>query len=754
MRSKLTVAGIVQGVGFRPFVYRIAVRNHLNGYITNMGDGTVEIEVEGRRQDIDRFVNELYSEKPPFARIEKFSRRDFDRELGYSKFLVLKSEHREKESASLIPPDLGICSDCVTELFDPKNRRFGYHFITCTNCGPRFTIIERFPYDRSNTTMKDFPLCRSCEVEYDDPLDRRFHAETIACGICGPTLQLFSNKGSLIGGDPIVNAASYIDQGKVLAVKGVGGFHITLSAYDSEAISRLRRWKHREQKPFAVMAKDLETVRQFAYVDAEEEEMLCSPSKPIVLLRLKEEAALSRLVSPGLHNIGVMLPYTGLHLLLFSKAKADVFVMTSGNLPSEPIVSDDKEAFRKFSDIVDYFLLHNRRILHKCDDSVIRKVDGAPYFLRKSRGYTPQPLDVPDAKDVIGLGAEQNVSGCVIASERAFLTQYIGDVENLETQEHLKSALRRMMTLTSAKPEAVAHDLHPSFNTTIFAEELSRELKIPAYPIQHHHAHIASVMAEEHLEQSVGIAIDGFGYGLDRNAWGGEVILCDGGHMKRIGHLEEQPYLGGDLAAKYPARIVLAVLSKKGLGFRWALENLTKFPYGGEEVKVLIRKLKLRDYIFTTSFGRILDALSTLLDICHTRTYEGEPAMKLESFAAKAHGDFKIDPIIKGDVLMTTPLLEKIYLNVGKVPNVELAYAGEEYLARGIAELAIEKANESGLKDISISGGVSYNEHISKTIRCMIEKEGLRLHRKRYAPPGDGCISLGQAYIVGKWVIR
>ncbi len=754
MRSRITVAGIVQGVGFRPFVFRTAVRNHLGGYVKNMGDGTVEIEVEGRRQDIDRFVEELYLRKPPFARIEKFNRKDLDGEHGYSKFVVLRSERREKESASLIPPDLGICDECARELFDPKNRRFGYHFITCTDCGPRFTIIERFPYDKKNTAMKDFPLCRRCKVEYEDPLDRRFHAETIACGDCGPALQLLSSRGSPIDGDPIANAAKCIDGGGILAVKGVGGFHIALSAYDDRAISRLREWKHREEKPFAVMAKDMSTVKRFSYVDGDEEEMLCSPSKPIVLVRLKEDAALSKLVSPGLHNIGVMLPYTGLHLLLFDKAKTDVFIMTSGNLPSEPIVSEEKEAFRKFSGVVDYFLVHNRRILHRCDDSVIRKVDGVSYFLRRSRGYVPQPLEVPGTRDVIGLGAEQNVSGCVVASDKAYLTQYVGDVENLETLEHLRSALKRMVALTSAKPEAVAHDLHPSFNTTVFAQELSNELKIPSYSIQHHHAHIASVMAEGCLEQCVGIAIDGFGYGLDGNAWGGEVLLCDGAKMERIGHLEEQPYLGGDLAARYPARMVFAILSKKGLGVRWVSANLTKFPYGNEEVKVLARKLKLKDYILTTSFGRMLDAISTLLDVCNTRTYEGEPAMKLESYASNARGEFRIDPIIRGDVLMTTPLLEKIYLNIGKVSGVELAYAGEEYLARGIAELAVGKAYKHGIRDISISGGVAYNEHISRTIRTTVQASGLRLHKKKYAPPGDGCISLGQAYIVGRWLLR
>ena len=754
MRSKISVAGTVQGVGFRPFVYRTAVKNHLNGNIKNMGDGTVEIEVEGKKDCIEKFIKELYSEKPPFSKIERFQKQDFEEELGYTKFVVLRSEQKEKESASLIPPDLGICDDCTMELFDPKSRRYGYYFITCTNCGPRFTIIEKHPYDKKNTSMKDFPLCRLCNREYEDPFDRRFHAETIACKICGPPLLLYDKSSFLVSGDPIVNTANVIDNGKIVAIKGIGGFHIALSAYDDNAISRLRQWKHREQKPFAIMVKDIDTVKKLAYVDKNEEQQLCSTSKPIVLLKLKEKNSLSKLINPGLHNIGVMLPYTGLHLLLFDKSKTDVYIMTSGNLPSEPLVSEEKEAVKEFSQIVDYFLIHNRRILYRCDDSVVRKVDGNLYFLRRSRGYTPQPLDLKGTKDVIGFGAEENNTGCVVSSNRAFLTQYIGDVENLETLEYFKSTLNRMIKLTSCKPKAIAHDLHPTFNTTIFAEEFSKELNIPAYPIQHHHAHIGSVMAENNLEQTIGIALDGYGYGLDKNAWGGEILFCDREKMERTGHLEEQPYLGGDLAAKYPARMVLAILSKEGYGSKWASSNLTKFPYAGEEVKILTKKLKLKDYILTSSFGRILDAISTLLDTCNIRTYEGEPAMKLESLAIEARGDFKLDPIIKGDLLLTTPLLEKILLNIKKVPNSELAYATEEYLAKGVSELAIRKAKEYSVNDISISGGVAYNEHISRTIRKCLEANRLRLHTNKYAPPGDGGVSLGQGYIVGKWIIK
>jgi len=754
MRSRFTVTGVVQGVGFRPFVYRIALENNLKGYVKNMGDGTVEIEVEGSEKDIEKFVSQLISRKPPLAKIDGIKRVDFDDELYYESFSVLKSELIERESASLIPPDIGICDDCARELFDPDNRRYRYHFITCTNCGPRFTIIERYPYDRGNTSMADFPMCRMCESEYYNPSDRRFHAETIACPHCGPRLMLFDRNGLKVEGDPIKLAAKFLDEGRILAIKGVGGFHISLSAYDDDAILRLRRWKGREQKPFAVMAKDVETVKSFAYLDDVEERLLTSPFKPIVLLNLKEDSTISRHVSPGLHNVGVMLPYTGLHLLVFSESETDVLIMTSGNLPSEPIVFDEKEAIERFSQIVDYYLVHDRRILHRCDDSVVRNVDGSPCFLRRSRGFVPEPLYVKDVVDVLGLGAEENVAGCVVSSGKMYLTQYIGDVENLETLEYLKSALKRMVSLTACRPKAVAHDLHPTFNTTLYAKEISSQMDVPSFPIQHHHAHIASVMAEHGLESTIGIAVDGFGYGLDGNAWGGEILFCEKGVFERVGHLEEQPLLGGDMAAKYPARIVLSILNKAGLMDRWLKSNVKKFPYGLKEVELLKLQLDSGDYTLTSSFGRVLDAVSVLLEVCHVRTYEGEPALKLESLARRAGAHYRVKPLIEGSTLLTTPLIENVFTSLEHVPRAELAYAAEEYLAEGVAEMAVEKAKEYGVKAVSLSGGVAYNEHISKTIRRVVESSGLTLYRNVYAPAGDGCISLGQAYLAGRWLLK
>jgi len=753
MRSKFTVKGVVQGVGFRPFVYRIALENNLRGYVKNVGDGSVEIEVEGSREGIEKFVLKLFSEKPPLAKIEEIKRTDFDDEIQYESFKVLKSDFEERPSASLIPPDIGICEDCSRELFDSKNRRYRYHFITCTNCGPRFTIIERYPYDRSNTSMVDFPMCSLCAEEYYDPRDRRFHAETIACATCGPKLMLFDKNGSQVEGDPIKLAAKFLDDGKILAIKGVGGFHIALSAYDDDAILKIRGWKGREQKPFALMAKDIETIKTFAYVDEFEERILSSPSKPIVLLDLKEGYSISKYVSPGLHNVGVMLPYTGLHLLIFSESKTNVLIMTSGNLPSEPIIIDEKEALKKFSQIVDYYLIHDRKILYRCDDSVIRKVDGTACFLRRSRGFVPEPLYVKGVVDVLGVGGEENVTGCVVSSDKMYLTQYIGDVENIETLEYLKSALKRMINLTACKPKAVAHDLHPTFNTTVYAKELSMQYGIPTFPVQHHHAHIASVMAEHGLEETVGIAVDGFGYGLDGNAWGGEILYCEKGRFERVGHLEEQPYLGGDLAAKYPARMVLSILYKTPYLDKWLNHNIQKFPHGSREVEILKHHLESGNYLLTSSFGRILDAVSTILNVCHVRTYEGEPALKLESLAKKAVGHYRIEPVIENGVLLTTPLIENVIENLGKFPLTELAYAVEECMAEGVAGIAVEKAKEYGVKAISFSGGVAYNEHISKTVRSVVESNNLKLYRNVYAPAGDGCISLGQAYLAGKYFL-
>ncbi len=757
IRAEIRVSGIVQGVGFRPFVYRIAVNRGLKGFVQNLKDASVRIIVEGPESDIKSFLEALVKEKPPLARITKSDVSYLESNNEFVEFKILESSKQSLVAGSVIPADVAICDDCVRELLDPVDRRFGYFFITCTNCGPRFTIILDTPYDRQNTSMRDFPMCEVCISEYEDPLNRRFHAQTIACSKCGPKVYLTTNDGELVTcKEPIKEAAKLIDEGYIVAIKGNGGFHVATATTISEPIIRLRKAKHRRQKPFAIMAKDLKTIRSFAIVSEQEEELLTSLARPIVLLRKSEDYYLSKEIAPGLHNIGVMLPYTGLHLLLLLNSKEPAYVMTSANPSGEPIVIQNQEAYVRIKRDVDYMLLHDREIVNRCDDSVVRVVDGSISFIRRSRGYAPEPiiLSYEYNKNIFALGGELNVTACILMGDKAFLTQHIGDIECVETYEFLKSAIHHLAKLTRAQPEVIAHDLHPSFHTTRLAEELAEKFKIPALPVQHHHAHVASVMAEYGLEEVIGIACDGFGYGSDGLAWGGEVLLCDDNGYRRMGHLENHPMPGGDLATKYPIRMAAGILFGSNLCEEWLFLNADKLPRGRYEAELILKQLKNGKNIKTSSVGRILDSVAAILGICYERTYEGEPPMKLESAAIGGSDILRLKPEIKGRVLNTKCLVESIAeiaikgLDPKKVRD--LAFSAQNYLAVGLAELALEIAISEGVKNIAFTGGVAYNEQIMATVRRIVEVRGFRFYTNTRAPPGDGGLSLGQAAIAAK----
>jgi hydrogenase maturation protein HypF len=757
VRAEIRVSGIVQGVGFRPFIYRIAVNMGLKGMVQNLKDATVRIVVEGPESSIKSFLDAMIKEKPPLARITKVDVSYSEPKNDFNDFKIMMSSEQGSVAGSVIPADVAICDDCIRELLDPNDRRFGYFFITCTNCGPRFTAILDTPYDRHNTSMRDFPMCKSCSSEYEDPLNRRFHAQTIACPECGPIVYLTTNDGELIEcKDPIKEAARLIDEGYIVAVKGNGGFHVATATTISEPIIRLRKVKHRRQKPFAIMAKDLESIKTFAVVSDQEEELLKSPAHPIVLLRKSEDYYLSEEIAPGLHNIGVMLPYTGLHFLLLLNSKEPAYVMTSANPSGEPIVIQNQEAYIRIGKDVDYMLLHNREIVNRCDDSVVRIVDGSTSFIRRSRGYAPEPIVLPHeyGKNVFALGGELNVAACILMGDRAFLTQHIGDIECVETYEFLKSAIHHLARLIRAQPELIVHDLHPGFQTTRLAKELAEKIGVPTLAVQHHHAHVVSVMAEYGLEEAIGIACDGFGYGSDGLAWGGEILLCDGNGYHRLGHLENHPMPGGDLAAKYPARMAAGILFGSSICEEWLFSNTDKLPRGGEEAEILLKQLKSGRNIKTSSAGRVLDSVATILGVCHERTYEGEPAMKLESKAIGGSDILGLKPEIKGRVLNTKHMVESIAeiamkgLDPKKVRD--LAFSAQNYLALGLAEFASEIAISEGVRDVVFTGGVAYNEQITATIRRIVENNGLRFYMNTKVPPGDGGLSLGQAVIAAK----
>jgi hydrogenase maturation protein HypF len=750
MRAEIRLKGIVQGVGFRPFVYRLAAAHRLVGLVRNRGDATVEIVAEGDPNYIKKFIADLQNKKPPLARIYEMKTKYSESRGKFDKFTIVKSTEKIELSGSAIPPDVAICEECSKELKNPTNPRYDYFFITCTDCGPRYTIIERLPYDRPNTTMRDFEMCDFCQDEYENPLNRRFHAQTVACPKCGPHAYLTTNDGEPFDEkDPIRKAGKLLEEGYIIAAKGNGGFHVATATTNATPIERLRSIKHRSQKPFAIMARDLETTKTFAEVTAQEEGVLTSYIHPIVLLDKSEDYYLSDLIAPNLHNIGVMLPYTGLHIMLLDKVKEPAFVMTSANPPNEPIVTDNKEALKKLGSTVDYFLFHNRTIAHRCDDSVVRMHGSRLTLIRRSRGYAPEPIHL--AKNmktcVLGVGAEQNATACILLGDKAFMSQHIGDVENVETLDFFKGTINHLIRLTNSKIGAVACDVHPKFSTTKLASELGTELKCPMIPVQHHHAHIAALMGEHNISSMIGIACDGFGYGTDGKAWGGEILHCDATGFKRLGHLQEQSMLGGDLATRYPIRMAAGILHQTTNITDWLLTNSTNLPHGRIEAETILTQLEKGDIqTKTTSCGRILDAISAILGVCNERTYEGEPAMKLESVAIDGKDVLKLEPKLEGGILNTTLLVETVFEQRNKISATDLAYSGQAYLAQGLAQLAVEQAEHLGIKNIGFSGGVAYNMHIVVTMRKIVEKNGLRFFIHEKLPAGDGCISFGQAY--------
>ena len=756
MRVKLNVTGIVQGVGFRPFIYRIAVANGLTGYVLNRGDAGVEVLLEGDTQQIERFMHDLTAQKPPLAQIDQVTKKELSGKQEYSHFAIFKSSQEAERSGSIIPPDVAICNQCLKELRDPKDPRYEYFFITCTDCGPRFTMIERLPYDRENTTMREFPLCGFCQKEFDDPTNRRFHAQTVACPTCGPKVYLTTNKGEPVQtSDPVRTAGKLLSEGRILAVKGYGGFHIASSTVLEKPLLRLRETKHRREKPFAIMAKNLQAAKVFAEVSSKEQELLTSPSRPIVLLNKNKNYNLSPLVAPHLHNVGVMLPYTGLHYMLFDQVADAAFVMTSANPPNQPIVKDNKEALKTLGETVDYFLFHNRKIAHRCDDSVMRTHGNRPVFIRRSRGYAPAPirLKTKSKRCVVGLGGELNNTSCLLFEDKAFISQHIGDVENIETRNFLQEATSHLEHLTNCKAEAVACDLHPKFTTTNLAKEMSENAGLPLVQVQHHHAHAAALIAEHNLEEIIAITCDGYGYGADGEAWGGEILHCtlESAEFQRLGHLEPQPLLGGDLASRYPMRMAAGILSKTGINLEgWLMQNRMHLPHGEMEAKLILNQLKNGSSVIeTTSCGRVLDAVSAMLGLCDVRSYEGEPAMKLESAAITGKDSLKLEPQMNGDILDTTYMLRAIYENLGKVSTADLAYSAHAYLAKGLATLAVKKAQEHGIKAVGFSGGAACNQILAELIQETVEAAGLRFFVHETVPAGDGGVSFGQAVVAG-----
>ncbi|AEH24337.1 carbamoyltransferase HypF [Pyrococcus yayanosii] len=757
---RIKVQGIVQAVGFRPFVYRIAHAHNLRGYVRNLGDAGVEIVVEGREEDIEAFLRDLYTRKPPLARIDRLERKEIPPQ-GFDRFYIEKSSQEGEGGNSIIPPDIAICEDCLRELFDPANKRYMYPFIVCTNCGPRFTIIEDLPYDRENTTMKEFSMCDFCESEYKDPLNRRYHAEPVCCPVCGPSYRLYTNDGQEITGDPLKKAAKLIDKGYIVAIKGIGGIHLACDATREDIVAELRRRTFRPQKPFAIMARDLETVKSFAYVSPEEEEELMSYRRPIIALRKKDPFPLPDNLAPGLHTIGVMLPYAATHYLLFHHSKTPVYVMTSANYPGKPMVKDNEEAFKELREIADYFLLHNRKILNRADDSVVRFVDGKRAVIRRSRGFVPLPIEIPFEYNGLAVGAELMNAFGIAKGGKVYPSQYIGNTSKVEVLEFMREAIAHFRRILRVKElDLIVADLHPSYNTTKLAMEIANELNVEFLQVQHHYAHVASVMAEHGLEEVVGIALDGVGYGTDGKVWGGEVIYLGYEDVERLAHIAYYPLPGGDIASYYPLRALMGILSKvydveelEGIIRGYCPRAIESLKYGETEFKVALGQLvRGINVAYASSTGRVLDALAVLLNVVYRRHYEGEPAMKLESFAMKGKNDLKLEVPVEGKTIKVEELFVDVLDLLEKASPADIAYSVHIAMARTFAEVAVEKAREFGVKAVALSGGVAYNELITKTIRKIVEANGLRFYSTYEVPRGDNGINVGQAFLGGLYL--
>lgn len=745
-----------------PFVYRLAARYNLTGFVRNLGDAGVEIVVEGDKRTIEDFVAALRAEQPPFARIEDIRVAWKPASGDFAAFKVVESEKKGLGAYSVLPPDLALCEDCLREMLSPSDRRHLYPFITCVNCGPRFTIVEELPYDRPRTSMKAFPLCQDCLREYTDPADRRYHAEPTCCPVCGPQLELLDANGDRMNGSNLtLETARLLDEGNIVAIKGIGGIHLAAKTTEDEVLARLRRTFNRPQQPFALMSRDLETIRKFAEVGEVEAELLTSYRRPIVVLRRSRDYMLSDLVSPGLNSVGVMLPYSGIHHLILGYGKDPAYVMTSANVSGMPMLIGNAEVLAKLRGSVDYFLLHNRKIVNRCDDSVVKVIDGKPTFLRRSRGWVPEPLKLSFKSEasVLALGAELNATVALLVKDRCFISQYVGDTTKVETISYLQEAAQHLMYMLNLdRVDIVAHDLHPGYATTRIAPRVAEQLGAEPVSVQHHHAHLSKLLAEHGLKEFVGIAADGIGYGSDGTAWGGEVMVANLRSFERVGGLMKQPMPGGDLSTQFPARMVAGMLW--GALELSEVEQILKefclsgFRHGEREMSVVLRQLERNLNIFwTSSCGRVLDALACLLGVCYERTYEGEPAIKLEAAADGGNPDrSRLEAPLKsvnGMKVVDTPHLFLNIINAlrTRVPRKHIAAAAQRAVAKGLAEIAIDAASARGIDVVGGSGGVFYNRAITATVRKLVGEAGLKFIQHQLLPPGDGGISAGQAVV-------
>jgi len=753
-RTRLKVTGVVQGVGFRPFVYRLARRHHLAGWVCNTSQ-CLEIEIEGPPASLDRFIRQLEEEAPALARIEAVVRRAAPPEGGTG-FVIRESRHLAATEA-LIPADVAICDDCLADISDPGNRRYRYPFTNCTNCGPRFTIIRQVPYDRRHTTMAAFGLCPRCRAEYDNPEDRRFHAEPTACPVCGPRTWL-EGGGHCLDRDAIPAAANLLHQGRIVAVKGLGGFHLAADAGNDQAVLTLRERKGRVAKPFALMVRDLATAERLCHLGGLERSLLLSRERPIVLARRRPNAGVSPHAAPGHKFLGLMLPYTPLHFLLMEHAPA-ALVMTSGNLSEEPLVHTNLDARRKLAGLADAFLLHDRDIQVPCDDSVVRPVNAAAAVpLRRARGWVPAPIYLPlQSEPVLGVGAEQKNTFCIAAHGVALLSQHLGDLDSVETFDYYQQAITHFKGLCRQDPAIVAHDLHPLYLSTRYARGLAG---VRLLGVQHHHAHIAACLAENRrTDRGIGIALDGTGYGPDGTIWGGELLVADLAGFTRAGHFAPVRLPGGEAAVRDPGRMAAAYLfALYGQDFITQARRLG-WSYSPLEERILRHQLaEGLNSPLTTSAGRLFDAVAAALGVCRLRTYEGQPAMELEMAADETEDGFYDAAVQEApDALVLDTLAIFRGVAADRLAGLAAAVIAARFhnsLVRLLACACEMIRARTGLALVALSGGVMQNALLFTRLHRALAALGFEVLTHTLTPPNDGSISLGQVAVAAAQIKR
>ncbi len=744
IRQKIHINGIVQGVGFRPFIYRIANQCHLTGFVNNNSEGVL-IEAQGLPQSLKKLNELIEKQAPPLAKINQIKSHEIPPKNETS-FRIIKTENTAPAS-TFIAPDVCVCDDCLEEMNDPQDRRYHYPFINCTNCGPRYTIVESIPYDRPFTSMRVFPMCADCEKEYHNPTDRRFHAQPNACPKCGPQLFLWDGAGKTPGlDDPLAGAVKFLKKGKIVAIRGLGGFHLAVDAFNENAVKELRKRKGRQGKPFALMAPTVESIKKYCHVSQGEAHALKHHTRPIVLLQAKGTVPVLKAIAPGNNFLGFMLPYAPLHFLLMENF--DALIMTSANFTDEPIVIKNEEAVERLHEIADYFLVHNREIVQRCDDSIIRVVDNRPRLIRRSRGFVPEPLflEVTTGKNILAVGAELKNTIALSRADAVFFSPHIGDLDNPAAYNFFEESITHLSGILQISPAVVACDLHPEYLSTKWAKKQG----LPVVEIQHHHAHLAAVMAENKISApTIGLILDGTGFGPDGTIWGGEVLIGDFNGFERFAWLEPVAMPGSSAAIKQPWRMALSYLFS-AFGAEAANLDLPLIKNRPVQEMDLIEKMILKNINspLTSSCGRLFDTVSAILGVCTEVTFEAEAAIQLEmALDKKVTGVYVFDGRSSG-IISVKNIIKNIvedFQNGLNVPTISAKF--HNTLAMIFARVAETAREKTGINRVALSGGVYQNIYFFNTLSALLVKNGFDVLTHSQVPANDGGLALGQIAI-------